>query len=406
MRGLPRPLCGALIGCGFVSRFHIEAWSRVQNARLAALCDLDLGRLEQAAQRAPGAGRYTSSADLFEREGPLDFVEICTQPESHRVLVDLAAQHGAHILCQKPAALLRTDFTAMIAACESAGVRLMIHENWRFRPWYRALRALIDSGTIGRPIRLRIAHRDTRAMRPGGFSDQPYQAAMPRLILMDMGCHLVDTARYLMGEIQSVSATIGRFGRDNIGEDVAMLAVSFASGALGWLDLSWCAAPDRARPEWALNETVVEGSDATARVMTDGSLELISPSGTAERRPVALPPDDRVYVDGYAATCRHFIERLLSGRDHETSAVGKPQDHGCRLGRVSLGGARKNLDGLMHLREFLKTTRHVAPACRRDFDSLVSCCQRDCSCRAPVAQLDRASVYGTEGYKFESCRVY
>ena len=99
-----------------------------------------------------------------------------------------------------------------------------------------------------------------------------------------------------------------------------MLAVSFASGALGWLDFSWCAAPDRARPEWALNETVVEGSAATVRVMTDGSLELISSSGKAERRPVALPPDDLVYVDGYAATQRHFIEGLLAGHDHETSA--------------------------------------------------------------------------------------
>jgi D-apiose dehydrogenase len=168
---------------------------------------------------------------------------------------------------------------------------------------------------------VRIAHRDTRALRPEGFVDQPYQAAMPRLILMDMGCHLIDTARYLMGEILSVSATIGRFGRENVGEDVAMLAVSFASGALGWLDFTWCAAPDRARPQWALNETAVEGSEATARVMADGSLELISPTGTIERRPVALPPDDLVYIDGYAATQRHFIEGLLSGRDHETSAA-------------------------------------------------------------------------------------
>ena len=68
---------------------------------------------------------------------------------------------------------------------------------------------------------------------------------MPRLILMDMGCHLVDTARYLIGEIQTVSATIGRFGRGNVGEDVAMLAVYFAGGALGLLDLSWCTPPDR-----------------------------------------------------------------------------------------------------------------------------------------------------------------
>jgi D-apiose dehydrogenase len=312
---------GALIGCGFVSRFHIDAWSSVPNARLVALCDLDPERLARVAERVDGAAAYLSVPDLLDNERSLDFVEICTQPESHNFLVDLAARHGAHILCQKPAAMNRPELTGMIDTCESAGVRLMIHENWRFRPWYRALRALIDSGAIGRPIRVRIAHRDTRAVRPEGFVDQPYQAAMPRLILMDMGCHLIDTARYLMGEILSVSATIGRFGRENVGEDVAMLAVSFASGALGWLDFTWCAAPDRARPQWALNETAVEGSEATARVMTDGSLELISPTGTIERRPVALPPDDLVYIEGYAATQRHFIEGLLSGRDHETSAA-------------------------------------------------------------------------------------
>ena len=57
-------------------------------------------------------------------------------------------------------------------------------------------------GAVGRPIRLRLAHRDTRALRSDGFADQPYFAAMPRLILLEMGCHLVDTARYLLGEVE------------------------------------------------------------------------------------------------------------------------------------------------------------------------------------------------------------
>jgi predicted dehydrogenase len=321
MRSAGPPLRGALIGCGFVSRFHLEAWSRVPQAQLVALCDLDPQRLEQAAALAPHAKTYTSAAELFAKEEELDFVEICTQPESHCELVDLAARHGVDILCQKPAALVRSDFRDMIDACISAGVRLMIHENWRFRPWYRAMRGLIDSGAIGRPIRVRIAHHDMRALRSGGYDDQSYQATMRRLILMDMGCHLIDTARYLIGEIQTVSATIGRFSRNNLGEDVAMLAVYFAGGALGWLDFSWCAAPDQARPEWALNETFAEGSAGTLRLLTDGSLELISPSGAREHHPVSLPADDRVYVEGYAATQRHFIDGLLTGAEHETRAA-------------------------------------------------------------------------------------
>src|SRR5438445_3081475 len=176
----------------------------------------------------------------------------------------------------------------MIEACRGAGVRLMIHENWRFRPWYRALRAELDAGSIGRPIRLRLAHRDTRALRPDGFADQPYFAAMPRLILLEMGCHLVDTARYLLGEVEAVSATLGRFGEGHPGDDIAVLSLRFASGALGLLDMSWCAPPDLARPEWALNETVVEGTAGTLRLQPDGSLLRIALSGATEPRPVPL----------------------------------------------------------------------------------------------------------------------
>ena len=277
MRSAAPPLQGALIGCGFVSQHHLEGWSRIPEARLVALCDLDPARVEQAAAAVPGARLYTDPAALFENEETLDFVEICTRPDSHRELVELAARHRVDVLCQKPAAAVRPDLKAMIEACVSTGIRLMIHENWRFRPWYRAIRAEIDAGTIGRPIRLRIAHRDTRALRPDGFADQPYFRTMPRLILLEMGCHLVDTARFLIGEIQTVSATLGRFGRNSIGEDVATLSVYFAGGCLGLLDMTWCAPADLARPEWALNETVAEGTGGTLRLLTDGSLEWISP---------------------------------------------------------------------------------------------------------------------------------
>lgn len=315
---MEKPLVGGLIGCGFVSRFHLEAWTMVPGARIVALCDPDAGRLEQAAMRVPDARCYTDAAALFQQEESLDFVEICTLPEPHRELVDLAARRGVHVLCQKPAALDRADFLAMIASCDRASVRLMIHENWRFRPWYRALRAEIDSGSIGRPIRLRIAQHDTRAIRPDGLAQQPYLARMPRLILMDIGVHLVDTSRYLLGEIRTIAATTGRFGGHTAGEDVAMLALTFAGGALAALDMSWCTPPVGARPEWALNPTVLEGSEGTLRLRTDGSLDRASPTGLTERRPVELPPDELVYIDGYAATQRHFIQGLLTGSEHET----------------------------------------------------------------------------------------
>jgi predicted dehydrogenase len=301
-----------------VSQYHLSAWREQADARLVAVCDLDEGRLERAGSQVPEARRFRDVNALFA-DLPLDFVEICTRPESHLALVSLAARHGAHVLCQKPAALERADLVAMIDACDRAGVRLMFHENWRFRPWYRSLRATLDEGVIGRPIRLRLVHRDTRALRPGGFADQPYFTTMPRLILLEMGCHLVDSARYLMGEVRSVSATIGRFGTGHVGDDVATLSLQFASGALGLLDMTWCAPPDHARSEWALNDTAVEGMTGTLRVSLDGTLQCTALDGSTRTIAVPLPPADRVYVQGYSATQEHFITGLLQGTPHETS---------------------------------------------------------------------------------------
>jgi len=312
-------LRGALIGCGHVARFHLASWALQDDVELAALCDRDPARLEAARPQAPAARIYRDAAQLCAAEKDLDFLEICTQASSHRTLVELAATYGLHVLCQKPAAESRTDLVAMIHACDRAGVRLMIHENWRYRSWYRALARQIAQGRIGRPIRLRIAHRDFRALRPNGFQEQPYLAQTRMLILLDMGCHLIDTARYLMGEMKSVMAMTGRFGAANQGEDVATLLVRFASGAMGLLDFSWCSAPVGARLEWGLNETVVEGDQATLRVLTDGSLERLEPGGTIERIEVEpwLPGD--IYLEGYLATHRHFVEGLRTGAPHETS---------------------------------------------------------------------------------------
>ncbi len=314
------PLRGALIGCGFVSQHHLNAWQRVPGAAIVAVCDVDSDRLAAAAARLPDARRYTSASSMFDT-ARFDFVEICTGPASHRELVELAARHGAHVLCQKPAAFVRPDLRAMIDVCDDCGVRLMIHENWRFRPWYRALRQELDAGTIGRAVRLRIAHRDTRALRADGFSDQPFLAALPRLILNEMGCHLIDTARFLLGEVRTVSATLGHFGKGHSGEDVATLSLVFENGALGLLDMTWCAPPDLARPEWALNETVLEGTRGALKVRHDGSLLLVHLDGRTEPRTEPLTDEANVYVNGYIATQAHFIDGIVNDTRHETGGT-------------------------------------------------------------------------------------
>jgi predicted dehydrogenase len=102
---------------------------------------------------------------------------------------------------------------------------------------------------------------------------------------------------------------------------VASLCIAFQSGALGLLDMSWCAPPDLARPEWALNETVVEGTRGAMKLQSDGSLMFVSLSGAARRIEVELPPREQVYVDAFVKAQSHYIDACVSGAPHETSGA-------------------------------------------------------------------------------------
>ena len=105
--------------------------------------------------------------------------------------------------------------------------------------------------------------------------------------------------------------------------------------------MSWCTPPDLAWPEWALNETVVEGTAATLKLQADGSLLWISPDGKDRTSADALPPGDRVYLDGYVATQAHFLEGLRHGTDTRPGSR-SIEDDGRRLGGLPLGRGRKN----------------------------------------------------------------
>src|SRR5262249_13654275 len=139
-------LRGALIGCGYVSQFHLRAWTQQTRGRLVAVCDTDRSRAQAACAHGVCTA-YASAAELFAGER-LDLVEICPRRESHLPLVRLAAAHGVAVLCQKPAAPRLDELYEMTAVCARADVRLMIHENFRWRAWYLRLKEELDHGTV------------------------------------------------------------------------------------------------------------------------------------------------------------------------------------------------------------------------------------------------------------------
>ncbi|TMV49870.1 Gfo/Idh/MocA family oxidoreductase, partial [Thioclava sp. BHET1] len=151
-------LKGALIGCGFFAMNQMHGWRDLEGVEITAICDRDPDRLAAMGQVFGTPRRYTDAAEMLAQE-ELDFVDIATTVGAHRALVEMAAGAGLHTICQKPFAANLADARAMVAACEAAGVTLMVHENFR---WQSAIRQAIEAvrgGAIGRPFFGRVSFR-------------------------------------------------------------------------------------------------------------------------------------------------------------------------------------------------------------------------------------------------------
>ena len=163
---------GVLIGAGFFAQFQADAWKRMSGVDLAAVADVAPGRAKEFAAKYNIARDYESVEGMLDAEQP-DFVDIATRPDTHLQLTQLAAARSIHVICQKPMSPSMADNLAMCEACEAAGVRLLIHENWRWQPWYREAKRLIDSGTLGRLKRIAFDWRTGDGNGPEPFAAQP-----------------------------------------------------------------------------------------------------------------------------------------------------------------------------------------------------------------------------------------
>jgi predicted dehydrogenase len=315
---MSKPYRGLLIGCGYVSSFHLTAWSAIKGAEIVAVVDLDTGKAKQRA-KAFGVRRYYGdylealAAEVGHDDG-LDFVDIATPPATHLEMVQEAANRRLQILCQKPVAGTLTELHHMIRACDKAGVTLMINENQRFQPWYRMMKVLLSEGAIGRPYYANITSRWRGSLPVLQFHNQPFFATMPRLMIYELGTHHIDTLRYLLGEASSIFALTQQASPEIAGEDVATCLLQM-NGVSAVIDMSWASIPP-----WDTENTVtwgearIEGTTGTLYLRADGRLRVIQD----KKEQVHSFPADSITL-GFQATQQHFMDCLRSGTMPETS---------------------------------------------------------------------------------------
>lgn len=312
-------LKGALIGCGFFAINQMHAWDDVQGASIVAICDRDSNRLKAVGDQFSIERRYADAADLFA-DGGFDFVDIATTVPSHRPLVEMAADHKVPVICQKPFAKSLIDAKAMVTACRDAGIPLMVHENFRWQTPIRAVRQLLDSKAIGTPFWGRFSFRSGYDV----FSGQPYLAEGERFIIEDLGIHTLDIARFILGDVQRLTARTKRVNPRIKGEDVATILLDHQSSATSVVDVSYATKLGTEN----FPETLIEldGTDGTIRLSAGYCLEVTNATGTSvsDVSPPLLSWASRPWhniQESVYAIQEHWIAQLKNGGEPATSGA-------------------------------------------------------------------------------------
>jgi predicted dehydrogenase len=225
----------ALAGLGDVGTVHLAACLASDRVEVVAIADSDPARLAGAI--APESVTRHAGVEAMLAAGGIDILCVLTPPATHEALVRLGAAHGAHVLCEKPLALSVAAAERMIAACDSAGVRLHYGASYRFLPALVAARALIAEGAIGtvRVLREQVVG-GVGAAAQAALSDSHYPRGGPGgspMGLMDHGVHLADLFSWLTGaQVEWASGAGNRTGAPLAPEH---LTLRLANGAVGSL---------------------------------------------------------------------------------------------------------------------------------------------------------------------------
>jgi len=215
-----------------ISEFHLRGWQRIPEVEIVALGNRTLARAEaRRDQFFPAARAYDSLERLLDAEHP-DFVDVLTVPWLHKAHCLLAKRAGAHVICQKPLCESLEDARELVSAM-AAGPRLFaVHENHRYRPWFRRVQALLGQGFFGRPGVLRLMQYD--AQEP----PEAYKVETQWGVLLEYGTHLIDMMVALFREPRRAYARLDHLNPGLKGESHALAVFEYAEQT-ALLDIGW-----------------------------------------------------------------------------------------------------------------------------------------------------------------------
>jgi predicted dehydrogenase len=303
----------ATVGTGYFSQFQYAAWARIPEVDLIGICSHDTASLSSTSKQFTHAKTFTDFKAMLDEVQP-NLVDIITPPQTHTELVTACVERGIPAICQKPFTSSFQEATKLVELIKTNNAQVIIHENFRFQPWYQRIKTLLEENILGQLYQI------TYSLRPGDgqgneayLERQPYFQDMKRFLVHETAVHLIDVFRYLFGEVNSVFADLRRINPVIKGEDAGLIILGFENGARGLFD------GNRLSDHKAMNRRLTRGE-----MRIEGEKGVLNLNGNAELSLRDHGSNDSkainyAWVDcDFGGDCvynlqRHVIDQLLGG---------------------------------------------------------------------------------------------
>lgn len=305
----------ALVGCGRIAKRHAELLKngQVDDARLTAVCDIIPERAKAFGEKYD-VPYYTDMDEMMKNES-VDVVSVLTPSGMHAEHVLRLADHGKHIVVEKPMALRVSDADAMIQKCDEKGIHLFVVKQNRFNLPVVKLRSALESGRFEKLVMGTVRVRWCRDQK---YYDQDSWRGTWRYdggVFTNQASHHIDLLIWMMGDVESVYAKSGTYLVNTETEDTGVVLLKFASGALGVIE-----ATTAARPKDLEGSISILGSGGTVEIGGFAVNEIRhwnfveeSPDDHDVRKNFSVNPPN-VYGFGHQAYLEHVVDCIESGR--------------------------------------------------------------------------------------------
>jgi predicted dehydrogenase len=292
------PVNLAFLGCGGITETHSRTLRGFRSAVRCFYASRDSAKAAAAAQRLGGAGSFPSYAAALVNDR-IDTVFVATPPDSHLELTLAALENGKNVIVEKPAFPRAADFAPVRAAEVRSGRRVLVAENYCYKPLASTIRRVVASGVLGE-VRF-VQLNAVKYQAPHGWRADPARAGADALL--EGGIHWVDLLANLGLHVESVHGF--RPGDWRAPERSMLLVVEYEEGAVGSLMHSW----EIPSPLRGLRFSHIYGTRGSVSFESNGL--FVALTGVTRR---LLFPGLRD-INGYRAMFRDFITALQTGTE-------------------------------------------------------------------------------------------